>query len=386
LTFAIDTYVWGTRALGRHVTAAAAYVLAVAALWLVARRLGLGHRAALLATLWFALHGAHSETLCWAKNRGELLAALFGLACLTACQIRRPVGMWLAVAFLLVAMGALESGMLYAAAALGAGLLALPRERSWRLRRGAMLLTLAAAFALAQTRLLSKGSERPNQPTIKLLVDRPAAALELAGRYSSMLLVPNRLCMDPTVGRGPTAQMLAALVLVLCVGALALRRGRGAYAAALLAASLALAAGVLVRDRPMAEHRAFAASAGLALCVALVVQRHAPRSRTAVAALLLATCAMAGLFVQRHFVWRSDARVWRDNVVKSPDSPKARMNYANVCADRKQFNRAFRNLSAGVAAHDAAAWQFNLQPPITIPRRILDAVRTKRGQPSASRQ
>ena len=375
LTFALDQAVWGDSALGRHVSALALYLLVALAFLATARRLGLGRRAALVAAFLFALHAAHSETLCWVKNRGELLATLFGLMCIWFCESRRIRLAWLAVPCVLAAAASMESGICFAVVALmGAAFTAKPTRRG-KLTIALVLLLAAAAYVLLQVYVLGQTEGRPNAPTLGL-VFHPGLALELAGRYCAMVLVPHNLCMDAAVGSGPTLPALSAALAIAALIALTLRRGARAYAGALLLAPMLLASILLVRDRPVAEHRAFAASAGFALCFGFLVQ-HASRTRSrAVWCLALcAVCALGSLFVARHFVWRQDVTVWRDNVLKSPALPKARLNFSHCCARQRLFSRAVRNLENGLARYPAARRQANLAQPAEAMRSLLRRVR-----------
>ena len=378
LTFAVDQAVWRGAVWGRHVSALVLYGLVVWAVWLTGRRLGLGRAAALLAACYFAVHGGHSETLGWLKNRGELLAALFGLACLYAFLSTRA---WTAAAaglVLLAALGSMESAVSFAGVALIAGALAQAGQRRRLLRRGAMLAGLAVAYALVQTWVLSD-THRPHAPAIAV-ADSVGLAADLAGRYAAVLLVPVTQCMDAAVTGRPALVHLAAAAVVLLVVGLTIRRGRPALAAALVLAPWALAAALVVRDRPVAEHRAFVCSAGLALCLGFIASRRGQGRRRAGWLLAAAVCTMACLFVHRHFVWRSDARVWRDNVLASPTLPKARRNLAFLYARDERLSRAERQLTSALACYPAPLGHVNATPRPEELARLLHLVRQQRRQ------
>lgn len=379
LTFAADQALWGESARGRHVSSLLVYALGVLMFWALARRVGLGRSVALVATLWYALHAAHSEALGWAKNRGELLSVVFGLACLWACQVRGKAAACVAVACLLAALACMETAVCFAGVALVAAALAMGRGRRERMVRASVLVVVALAYVLWLTRVLAPSEGRPNTPTVGLITSA-ATALEVAGRYSSMALAPRNLCIDVEVGAGASTGQAWALVVAAALVVFALGRGPRAYGAALLLAPLALLAFLLVRDRPVAEHRALPCTAGVALCIGFLLQRSSMRrpSRAAAALVLLASCAMASLFVSRHFVWGADTRVWRDIVTKSPRLIKGRLNFAATCARDGLLTRADRSLRAGLAVYPPCPRLLNLSPPEAALREALRCVRQAR--------
>jgi len=373
LTFAMDGAIWEELAAGRHLSSLVVYVGVIVMLWVVARRVGLARSTTFVAICWFGLHAAHSETLCWLKNRGELLSTLFGLGSLVFCFAGRPALAIAAAVCLVAAMGSMETAVVFAGVALAGAMLAEPDGRRRRLVSATMLAVAAAAFVLVQKGVLSQTAGRVNTPTVALL-SSPGVVLELAGRYCHLLVVPHRLCMDTMAGSGPTAAQMAAVVVVGVVLAVGFGRNRRAYPVALALLPLGLASIVAVHDRPVAEHRAFAASAGLALCIGLLAQG-ARRSRLRLAVLLSGTCALAGLFVERNFAWRTDTIVWRDNVVKSPRSAKARMNFAYTSARLGLLRRAERNLVSAIRAYPGHDRYLNILPPEAALQDALGRVR-----------
>jgi hypothetical protein len=82
LTFAFDYWLWGLNAFGYALTNIALCLLASALLYLLVRRLGLSHAAAVVAmAVWlFNFHGVNMAVL-WLSGRTALLAAVFLLLC-----------------------------------------------------------------------------------------------------------------------------------------------------------------------------------------------------------------------------------------------------------------------------------------------------------------
>lgn len=376
LTFAADQAIWGESMVGRHLSSLAVYVGAVLMLWVVARRIGLAQSTAFVVTCWFALHAAHSETLCWLKNRGELVATLFGLGCLASCTGRDVMWTLVATVCLMVAMGSMESAAAFAGVALAGGVLAERDQRRARLRTGVILTIAAVTYAVMQKYVLSLNYGRHNAPTVGL-VKNPAIMLELAGRYCYMLVMPHRLCMDVRAGLGLSTGQWGAVAVVSVVVLTVLRRGRRAYAWALFLLPLGLVSIILIFDRPVAEHRALFASAGLALCLGFAIQGRRPRRppRAQLGLLLLGACVLGAFLVHRNFVWRETQVLWRDNVVKSPSLPKARMNFADACARQWLMRRTERNLTSAIRGHPRGHRCLNLCPAVEVLRDALSRVR-----------
>ena len=351
LTFAVDQAISGKSVARRHLSSLIVYIGTILMLWVVARRVGLATSTTFVVTCWFALHAAHSEALCWLKNRGELLATLFGLGCVASCLAPGRMMTSAAVICLLLAMGSMEAAVAFAGVALAGGILATKGERSVRLRTGLVLAIVAVAYAVIQKCVLGQTDGRPNAPTLGF-IRNPAIVLELVGRYCYMLLAPHNLCMDVGAGGGLTFGQASAIAALGVVVLTVVRRGRRVYACALLLLPLGLLSVIFIFDRPVAEHRIFSASAGLALCMGSIAQSPKPSrlSRTRLGLLLLGTCALAALFVHRNFLWRDELSVWRDDVVKSPSLPKARMNFAGACLRSGLTRRAERSLMSGIRA------------------------------------
>ena len=376
LTFAADQAIWGESVVGRHLSSLVVYIGAILMLWVVARRMELLKTTTFVVTCWFALHAAHSETLCWLKNRGEMLATLFGLGCLASCLARGPTATLVASFCLLAAVGSMESAVVFAGVALVGAVSAEHGRRRERLRTAVILAVAATVCVVAHKGVLSQMVGRPNTPTLAL-PPSPSVVLELAGRYCHMLVTPQNLCLDAVAGVGPTASQMVAIAVVAAACAVGLRRGGRACASALVLLPLGLISVIVVRDRPLAEHRAFAASAGLAVCIGFLMQGSNPggRNRVKLMMLLLGSCALAALFVQRNSVWQGDARVWRDNIVKSPQSAKARLNFAYTCARRGLLRRAEKNLISAIRVYRRDSGYLNLVPPEATLRDALERVR-----------
>ena len=99
MVVAADMAIWGDREQGFHATQLACYALTVLALGGLLVRWGLRRDLAWLATLLWAIHPIHVESVAWLSERKGVLAGLFAVACGHAwIRYRRGGGAaWLAV-------------------------------------------------------------------------------------------------------------------------------------------------------------------------------------------------------------------------------------------------------------------------------------------------
>jgi len=91
---------WGDHEQGFHVTQLACYALTVLALGGLLIRFGMPRDLAWLATLLWAIHALHVESVAWLSERKGVLASVFVLACGHAwIRYRRGGGPgWIAIA------------------------------------------------------------------------------------------------------------------------------------------------------------------------------------------------------------------------------------------------------------------------------------------------
>lgn len=394
LTFALDYAAGGLAPSGYHLTSLLLH-LATALLVFVLARGALSRadhpRAVALAAVVagaFALHPLQTETVAYAAQRSEVLAALLGLGAVLALLAAeaawpRPRGIALALgaaALLALAIGAKSVAVVCPVAFLLLGLVlpgasgATPPGRA-----------LARALAVAAPSLaLSAASGARN-----LLVLRgpgQSAGLDAGGigpwrylltqlrahwLYVRRVAWPSGLSVDhgdfpPSPAAPDAATIAAGLALLAFVGVAVwlLRAGRRRELGWARAAGVGILWWILflvptssfvpILDL-VAEHRTYLASAGLLLAAAVTVDaalaRAAPR-RAAAAGLALALAAFVALgaaLAARAQVWRSDRALWADAARKGPGSFRAASNLAwaehaagRTAAALEEYRRAER--------------------------------------------
>jgi len=80
LTYRFDYWLWKTRASGYHLSNFFIHSLVSVLSFILFKRLCRDEWVSLLSALLFAIHPAHTQSVCWISGRTDLLAALFGLS------------------------------------------------------------------------------------------------------------------------------------------------------------------------------------------------------------------------------------------------------------------------------------------------------------------
>ena len=341
--FALDYALWGGEAAGYRFSsivlhaAATACFYALAVMWLP----GHGRVPAGLAACVFALHPTRVETVVYAKNKAEILAAIFILLAVIAWD-RTMRARGSGVAKLLRYGGVL--GLFVLAMTSKASAIALPMALAaaacCRARGGksalrglaglAPFVVVACVFVYASVKYIDRETGLTGELGSLPMRWRPALVAETWHGYLGISLLPVNLHADRllvTPG-GPWWAWQVGLAGWCLLALVCARQGpRTAPAITFGAAWFVIFLSpvlnvILLEGRPLAEQRLYVPFAGLCLCVAAVVG--ARRSRRAW--LLAGLIACAALCCQRVFVWRTSQALWFDNVLASPQKSKPRNN------------------------------------------------------------
>jgi tetratricopeptide (TPR) repeat protein len=356
-----------------HAASLALHLATAALAFLLVRGLlaRLGHpRAgplALAVAALFAVHPLQTESVCYAAQVSEVLAAALGLGAillLLRAEERTGAGAWMAAAgaalLLLLALGAKAVAVAIPAAFLVVAWGTAPAEasaggapagrRRWRALALALPALVVSAAAVAQNliRLEGAGSTaglsagvgpwryRLSQARVHWLDLRLAAWP--AGQSLEHGLEPS-----PGLADGPTLLALAGLaalaagLVLLWRRAVRLPPAQGAAARAVVLGLgwwfllLAPTSSLVPIDDLAAEHRTYLPLAGLllaALAALDALAAHRLPGRRAVAVIAVAGAALWGATLARATTWRTQESLWADAAAKNPASARAAANLA----------------------------------------------------------
>jgi len=329
---------------------AANSVLVYALAWRLTGR----DRAALAASLLFAVHPIHTEVVDWIASLPDLMLTSIVLLAVWwfARKEGRPRGLEIAghCGFYLAALLSKETGVVLLLLYAGCERFALRRTLSQMKSNlkfyGALLATLAVYLAARGSAL---GGLAPGQETFHHLA--PAefglTAVVIAAQYAGRLLYTGDLnyfhVFHPTTGID--SGFLIALAALIGLAALGVRRRTPSWMSfglVWIALTLAPALNLTgVGQNMFAERYLYLPSVGFVWIAGMawtwLADRRAPLAWAAGMAIL---CACSWQTIARNGDWHDDYTLLRKTVTQSPDSGIMHNNLAGVYVDRNEFERA----------------------------------------------
>ena len=317
-----------------------------------------------------AVHPLGVEAAAYVAGRRDLLATAAGLVAIASWLSARGRTV-VAVACVLLAVAAKESGALYLGALVLASVAGL--GPSVAAARGALLGAAAAAVTLP----VAYGAIGPTA-SVGSPCSLAVASTRLAAHYALQLIAPLRLSIEyPDLARPSndcaalaSASSIAGFALLgVAVGAVVAvfsRRGRSAEAAPLrfawawAGAMFAVVATMIGMHEPGADRHAYPLIA--AVSIALAVSARSFRSwrpgaqRAAVGVAIAYLAAFTLLSALRLPSWRDERALWSAAVASAPESGRAHHNLAGVLLAAGEHEAA--------AVHVRAARELDYAPAI----------------------
>ena len=357
LAVAADMAAWGDNEHGPHATQLALYALTVLGLGGLLVRFGVRRDLAWLATLLWAIHPLHVESVAWLSERKGVLAGLFVVACGHAWIRYRRGGSaaWLAVAAIAAVAGTWSKApAMFGPAVVAAwDLLVLPAaRRRWLAIGGVGLATALAALPVV---VLARAAGVVDSRFEIAPDGRLAGALGAQGHYLESLVLaraPSVSYPIQSAGAGPL-ELALGVAAVLASLALALpgrgRRWRLAWLAwAWLwffpVSHLAATVHIAVADRFVYLW----CLAGLAGVAWGVLQLRGP-ARLAVGGAIV--CVLGVATLRAEAPWTSSIELFGHAFAASPGDPVAAERLVQELFEAGQDTEAFRVADRGLAAH-----------------------------------
>lgn len=356
---AADMAVWGEHDQGFHATQLVLYALTVLALGGLLIRFGMRRDLAWLATLLWAIHPIHVESVAWLSERKGILAGLFVVACGHA-WIRYRRGRhwgWVVLAAVAAVAGTWSKAPAMFAPAVFAvwdGLL-LPRARRRWIAIG--LVGAATALAAIPVVLVARDAGVVDNAFEVAPDGRLALALGAQGHYVESLVLAHTPSLSYPLQTEGAAPLDLALGVAAVLGSLALaayrRRAGWPWRLALLAwawiwflpiSHLATSVHIAVADR-------FAYLWSLAGCVGaawLVLCVRGP-ARVALTGALVCLLGISTLRAQA--AWASSLDLFATGFASSPSDPVACERLAGELFSLGRRPEALAVIDRGLAAH-----------------------------------
>ena len=377
-TLLVDSLLWGQNPAGYRMTNLLLHGATAALLfrWL---RIMTGHLwPALLATLLFAVHPLHCETVVEVGYREDLLATLFLLAGLNSATAFAPGEKgkaWgpalLTVASLFLSVASKESG------SIGPAILVV----FWMLfRRGNPQIQRAWGLLIASTTLAVGAFLALRfawEPKPSLIFDAAAPALAPLGLEWLFIQVtiwaseclrivwPAHLCADygpyNTRNIDPGLALCGFFVLGIIAAFFSIQNRKVALASALFCIALLPVSNVVPIFRPMADRYLYMPMTGIALLVALALAglRSGATRKLAATATLAGIVTLSAVTLHQQQTWRDAAALWQETARQNPLSFNAWLGRGDACLDRGQPEEALRYFQqAATLSHEKCAEAF----------------------------
>jgi protein O-mannosyl-transferase len=359
LSFYLDAVIWGQNPYLLHLENVLMHAANTGLLFLLARRLFPGSRAALAwcAALVFAVHPANCEAVSWIAGRTDPLATLFvlasALALVKALETDRLRYSLLAMVLLLLGMLAKETALMFLPASLFL-VYAWPRlspgaSPAAVRRQGRLLWLCCLVLGLMLALLLYYRMGTHGNSAAKLLhgwQTGPAASLVLAlkvlGFYLKKLVLP--WPFNFAITKIPDWYLVPGCAGLVLLATLALAPRKNPGMVPVVAGFLFLVPALVVALCNVAwcvaaERYLYLPSAFFSLGLAAYLFRREPGAlagRFLVPVLSLCLVLAAGSTLKRMFVWHSNLALFQDTVANTPDFGMLRneLAVALVLADR----------------------------------------------------
>jgi tetratricopeptide (TPR) repeat protein len=375
LVVAADMAIWGSNERGLHATQLVLYALTVFGLGGLLVRFGARRDLAWLATLLWAIHPIHVESVAWLSERKGVLAGVFVVACGHAwIRYRRggPARYLVLGAIAAIAGTWSKAPAMFAPAVFVAwDLLLLPAARRRWIAFG--VIGGATAVAAIPVVLLARDAGVVDSRFEAAPDGRLISALGAQGHYLESLVLVRRPSVSYPIQSDGAAALDLALGAVAVLGSLALavvpRRGR-AWRLALLAwawiwffpiSHLAATVHIAVADR-FAYLWCLAGCAGGAW---LVLRLRGP-ARLAVTGVLI--CVLGITTLRAQAAWTSSIDLFANAFAESPTDPVAAERLVQELFSAGQHVEALAVIDRGLAVHPEHAYL------LARKARMLDAI------------
>lgn len=333
--------IFGLSPFAYHAANIAMHAAATGSFYLLLVALGYGGGIALAASMLFAVHPMHVESVAWMSGLTETMAGAFVLGSLAFFAHGRRRWSWVLAA---AAVLTKESALALPGLVLALAYLNCSEDRKWRAAISAAVpyALIDAVYLAARWIVLPRP---PREIVLRVFAARWPAIPESAAHYLRWMLCPWPLAIHYEL----PGRLLVGFAFALAAAWIFLMMNQPTWRddLALCGALMALPLVAPVLTSPMMPHwlqaqdrYAYVAVAGACLLLALFLDRLPLPGRTLLlACLFLVPLGALGTYLQLSF-WQSDETLWTHTLEVTPSSQTAAINLARDMYLEGRFHEA----------------------------------------------
>jgi len=394
ISLAIDYLLWQGRVAGYHITNILLHLINTLLLYFFLKRLtvksspvGWIREIPFVASLLFAVHPVHVESIVYVKNRADIFAMIFFLSAFLFFikYVKKRSLVYLGASLFLYAVGILSKEM---AVTLPAVLLAytisFEKKEIWK----KAALSTVPFFILAFLTLYAKVTVFKSLGAADFVVHIPLMprvylVLKTVTHYLKLLFFPVNLSIEhsmviPHSYVEPSALfsiILNILILVFIVRMyISARKGGGNnlfsaltfFSVLWFIGTISSVSNIIyLASRPIAEQRLYIPSLGFCLFISTLLcygtskaAKHVPKERalkTLYAATAVIVAFYTGQTIKRGNDWRQPLHFWKTACDKAPNSFKARNNLGDIYLERGEYDKALSAYRRSISISPAMA-------------------------------
>lgn len=379
LSYWLEFRLWRENPAGYHLTNMIVHSIVSVLLFLVVRRWAKEQKIALISGLIFALHPAHTQSVCWISGRTDLFCMLFLLCAYyfytRAREKEEKLELkWLILSLLSFALAlfskeiAVISPVLFFLLELkrGKNLKGIFSQQSLAFYSGWVFLILI--YFLIRLQVLGFLFGYPERAFYEwyyqnqLDVSRIATVFKVYFYYLQTLFFPIHLCFESRMlvsNSWLSASLIAricAILFLLGAGLVSLKRfSEFGICILWFFISLLPVVNILPYRELIMEHLVYLPSIGFCLALALIFNQvmenaHRRKKILAQAMLSLILLGYGALTISRQGVWKDELVFWRDAAFKAPLKRRPWYNYGIRVKEKGDVRAAFRAWKLAVKA------------------------------------
>ncbi|KPJ98469.1 MAG: hypothetical protein AMK71_11345 [Nitrospira bacterium SG8_35_4] len=311
-----------------------------------------------IASLLFAFHPIHTESVAWISGRTDILATLFFMLAFLSYMIyakeKRKIALSLSCFFFLFSLFSKENAISFMAIVLAYGIVTNMQKKKILLSQ----LSLLASFVIYLTLRSGEGvrelSAIPGvQGSFFSSGITPVNFIEVlslgTGYYYEKLALPFHLNILPQLPENSIYHLICLTPLITGCILYFKQKKLESFMIIWIMVSLLPSLAILYSQvaSPVAERYLYLPSVGFVMLLSLILRRIRKESIAFISVLCIVMLYAVTTF-DRLGDWKNDTSLWEDTVLKNPDSADARTNYATALIRTGHYEKAREELHTAI--------------------------------------